>query len=194
MLSWTWPVYSLTYVISNIKNSNHYSNLINFIWTRLKRMWAVRASTWPQSHPLERDTLQRSSQDILHCQGKTHSWGKCLVLRRTEIVVNKLLQKERCLNISREYQPKSSCGCNWFNFVLGINLSFLCSKLIIRDVPKYNQNNNIMSYVVPIDMKTVFIKGRLPIFLLANHNFSFLWIQRWKPMFTILWKDGESIF
>lgn len=92
-------------------------------------MWAGRASTWPQSHPLEHDTSQRSSQDILHCQGKTHSWRKCLVLRLTQIEVNKLLQKERCLNISREYQPKSSCGCDRFNFVLGINLIFLCSKL-----------------------------------------------------------------
>ena len=107
-------------------------------------MWAGRASTWPQSHPLEHDTSQRSSQDILHCQGKTHSWRKCLVLRLTQIVVNKLLQKERCLNISREYQPKSSCGCDRFNFVLGINLIFLCSKLNIRDVRKYNQNNNVL--------------------------------------------------
>ena len=33
-------------------------------------------------------------------------------------------------------------------------------------------------YVVPIDIKTMFIKSRLPIFPLENHNFRFLWIHQ----------------
>ena len=33
-------------------------------------------------------------------------------------------------------------------------------------------------YVVPIDMKTMFIESRLPKCLLENDNFSFLWTHR----------------
>lgn len=134
------------YVISNIKNSNHYSNLINFIWTRLKWMWAGRASpsgAWYLTKILTR-------QDILHCQGKTHSWRKWMIDEWNEPMIRNEMATQDIWNtlVVKDIQVK-------FGFKL---ISFLCKPYDGSSL----MDNNFLGCVK--------IHGNPLFFLLMNRN------------------------